>query len=391
VLYQQKAGWFGHPRFSPDGSMIAFENHPGEGVDEGEIDVVDLNGKQSTLSRGWLSIEGLAWGANGKEVWFASNSARSGWADSLRAVTLSGKERTALTLPSVRLHDIASDGRILLSHESWRAQLLGFFPGDKGEHPYSWLDGTNPTAISADGRTLSFYEGGEVWAIAGEAQGYFRSTDGSAPVSLGAGVSTISPDGKWILLTTRTSHKMLLTPVGLGESRQLPTAGLVDFDHAAWSDDGRFIAYEAQTTQKDWNAYVQPIAGGPPVLVRAGTRNSYPKLSPDGSVAALRGDRGGISLYRMNGSQPVALQGAGEPEYPVRFANDGKSLLVAEGNGHEVVLTLVGLADGHRTLWKRFETDQSDPPGIIVTPDLKYYAYIAPRVSSVLYVVGNVR
>src|SRR5580704_19731535 len=30
VLYQQKAGWFGHPRFSPDGSMIAFENHPSE-------------------------------------------------------------------------------------------------------------------------------------------------------------------------------------------------------------------------------------------------------------------------------------------------------------------------------------------------------------------------
>ncbi len=142
VLYQQKAGWFGHPRFSPDGSMIAFENHPTIGVDDGEIDVVDLNGKQRTLSKGWLSVEGLAWGANGKEVWFASNSARAGWADSVRAVTLSGKERIALTLPSVRLHDIASDGRILLSRESWRAQLLGYFPGDKGEHPYSWLDDT---------------------------------------------------------------------------------------------------------------------------------------------------------------------------------------------------------------------------------------------------------
>jgi len=38
--------------------------------------------------------------------------------------------------------------------------LLGYFPGDKGEHPYSWLDTSVPTAISADGKTLSFFEGG---------------------------------------------------------------------------------------------------------------------------------------------------------------------------------------------------------------------------------------
>ena len=316
VLYRQKAGWFGHPKFSPDGSLIAFENHPIDHDDEGEIDVVDLNGKERTLSKGWLSIEGLAWGPNGKEVWFASNSARAGWADSVRAVTLSGKERTALTLPSVRLLDIASDGRILLSREDWRFQLLGYFPGDKGEHPYSWLDATVPTAISADGETLSFNESGEVWAIVGDDQCYFRSTDGAAPVSLGAGQSTISPDGKWILFTSRNSRKIMLQPVGLGEPKELPTAGLVEFQNASWSDDGRFIAYEAQTTQKDWNAYIQSIAGGPPALIRSGARNSYPKLSPDGSTAALRGDRGGISLYRINGSQPVALQGSGESEIP---------------------------------------------------------------------------
>src|ERR1019366_4527731 len=124
----------------------------------------------------------------------------------------------------------------------------------------SWLDNTTPTAISADGKTLSFFEGGEVWFIAGEVQSYFRSTDGTAPVSLGAGHSAISPDGKWVLFTSRISRKMMLQPVGLGEPKELPTTGLVEFASASWSDDGRFIAYEAQTTQKDWNAYVQPIA-----------------------------------------------------------------------------------------------------------------------------------
>jgi hypothetical protein len=184
---------------------------------------------------------------------------------------------------------------------------------------------------------------------------------------------------------------MMLQPVGLGDRKELPTAGLVEFENASWSDDGRFIAYEAQTTQNEWNAYLQPIAGGPPVLIRSGARNSVPTLSPDGGALALRGDRGGISLYRLDGSQPVALQGAEESEYLVRFANGGKSLLVLDASGHELVLTLVDLADGHRTLWKRFETGQSGGSGFVVTPDLKYYAYGASRRSSVLYVVGNVR
>src|SRR5439155_1503851 len=184
--YQQKAGWFGHPRFSPDGRMIAYENHPTVDTDEGSIEGVDLSGKRTVLSKGSLSLEGLAWSPDGKEVWFAGAS-HSGWADSIHAVTLAGKERIVSLLPSVRLHDIARDGRVLLSRESWRTQLMGLFPGDTHEHPYSWLDGTSANAISADGRAISFYEGGEVYYIEGDLLGYYRRTDGSAAVRLGTG------------------------------------------------------------------------------------------------------------------------------------------------------------------------------------------------------------
>jgi len=96
-------------------------------------------------------------------------------------------------------------------------------------------------------------------------------------------------------------------------------------------------------------------------------------------------------MYRMNGSPPMALQGAKESEYPIRFANGGKSLLVSEATGHEFVLTLVDLAGGHRTPWKRIETGELDGSTIVVTPDLRYYAFGAPRYSSVLYIVANVR
>lgn len=68
-------------------------------------------------------------------------------------------------------------------------------------------------------------------------------------------------------------------------------------------------------------------------------------------MLALRKDGGGILVYRLNGASPegVPLQGAEASEYPVRFADDGKSLLVANSNGQELVVTLIDLANGHRT------------------------------------------
>jgi hypothetical protein len=54
---------------------------------------------------------------------------------------------------------------VLLSVESWRGQLMGFFPGDKAEHPYSWADDTAPTGLSADGRLLSFFEAGDLYSL----------------------------------------------------------------------------------------------------------------------------------------------------------------------------------------------------------------------------------
>jgi dipeptidyl aminopeptidase/acylaminoacyl peptidase len=282
---------------------------------------------------------------------------------------------------------------VLLSRENWRTQLLGFFPGDKQEHPYSWLDDTDPTGISRDGRTISFMEEGEVWSLANEGQCYVRTTDGSSPVSVGSGHATISPDGKWIAESSRASHKLMLQPVGLGEPKELPTPGLHAFENSEWSDDGRFLVYEGQTEQSDWNVYFQSVAGGPPVLVQAGARDSFPKISPDGGMVALRKDRGGINLYPLNGSQPVALQGVEESEYPVRFVKDGKSLLVADANGRGLVLTLVDLADGKRALWKSFEAQAVQTTSVvaIATPDLKYYAYSSPRHSSILYIVDSLR
>ncbi len=391
VLIQQKAGWFGHPRFSPDGSRIAIENHPIIGNDEGALELVDLSGKRTVLTPDNVSLEGIAWSADGKEVWYAGAS-NAGWADTIYAVSLSGKKRSVLTMPYLRLHDIAKDGRVLLSHESWRRQLKGFFPGDKVEHPYSWLDDTETTAISDDGRLISFVEGGETYYLENDYIAYYRATDGSPAVLLGAGTAAISPDGKWLLTTSSKSHKLQLQPLGPGESRELPTPGLKNFDHQGWSGDGRQIVYEAQTDQNDWNVYKQKIEAGPPALVKAGARNVFAILSYDGEILALHEEQGGISIYRADNPQPVALKGGLESEFAVRFPAGGRSLLVSALSGRELVLTLVDLASGHREPWKRVPVEAQTANlefGFDVTPDLKYYTYSSPRYTSDLYIVDN--
>ena len=392
VIYQQKAGWFGHPRFSPDGSMIAFENHSIAGNDDGQVELLDMNGKHSVFFKS-SSVEGLAWSPDGKELWFAATET-GGWADTIFAVRPGGKPRVVLTSPSIRLYDISKDGLVLLSHESWRRQLIGLFPGDRADHPYSWNDDTQPTAISTDGRLISFYESGELYAIARDYQSYYRPTDGSPAVRLGVGAPAISPDGKWVVLGSNQSNSkrpLQLQPLGPGSPRDLATPGLIAFNRVRWSDDNRQIVYEAQTEQGGWNAYRQMIASGPPILLIANIRDSYPALSPDGKLAALRKERDGIYLCSAGGGQPVKLKAASDEEFPVRFTEGGKSLLVADPTGRQLVLALIDLASGRRQLWKRLDSESRADQLFVATPDLKYYAYPFPRYSSVLYTVENLR
>ena len=88
VLYQT-AGSISDIRFSPDGTHIAFMDHPARWDDRGSICVADLTGTRRILAKGWESEGGLDWTPNGDEIWFSaadnSSSTRSLWAVNLRA------------------------------------------------------------------------------------------------------------------------------------------------------------------------------------------------------------------------------------------------------------------------------------------------------------------
>src|SRR5262249_33467069 len=76
-LYET-GGWIGHPRISPKGEWVAFLDHPVQGDDRGSVAVVDRAGHRKTLSSEWYTIQGLAWSADGHEIWFTASRGGSG-------------------------------------------------------------------------------------------------------------------------------------------------------------------------------------------------------------------------------------------------------------------------------------------------------------------------
>src|SRR5271165_2952836 len=118
VLFET-GGWISHMRVSPAGDRVAFMLHPGWPDDRGVVAMVDLTGNEKNLTREWEGEEGLAWSPKGDEVWFTATPAGADRA--LFAVTTSGKLRVLLRIPGgLTLHDIASDGRVLLSFDDDR-------------------------------------------------------------------------------------------------------------------------------------------------------------------------------------------------------------------------------------------------------------------------------
>ena len=227
-------GWVSCPRFSRDGKLIAFTDHPVYGDDAGSIMVISPSGSPQVLSADWGTLQGLAWSPNGTEVWFAGGK---GSADTmLYAVSLSGQVRPILEAPTtVVLYDVSTAGHVLISRVTQKRGITAVIAEDSREVDLSYLNWSFPRALSPDGKKLLLVEHGGPRTINTVC---IRKTDGSPPVQIGEGhAMDISPDWKWALTVTKQSQLVLL-PVGIGKQRILPNEGLGCI-WAAWFPDGK--------------------------------------------------------------------------------------------------------------------------------------------------------
>jgi hypothetical protein len=394
VLYET-AGWVSHPRVSADGKLVAFVDHPFQRDDAGEIAIVDKQGSEKKLTGLFVSAQGLAWSPTGNEVWFTAT--RSGSSRSLRAVTLSGKERLIyLGTGTLTLHDIFKDGRVLFSRDDLRAGMIGRTPGETNERDLSWHDWTVPRDLSDDGKLVSFDETGEAGGETGEI--FVRATDGSPAVRLSDGAAgTLSPDGKWVLgRSFSLPHAILKLPTGAGESATIST-GNIQVHLAFFFPNGKdILELGGATGSHALRLWVQDSEGGVPRAISPeGVNLAYRScISSDGTKVAAQDPEGKITLYPVAGDNPAVVPNVMLDDVPIGWSPDGKSLLVGRREVPARVFT-INLLSGERKLFKTFSP--ADPTGLFsnappqFSRDLRSYVYTYQRITSDLYVVEGLK
>ena len=328
VLYQSNGGWISHIRLSAQGDKIAFINHPSLWDDRGSVCLVDMAGRFQTLSREWDSADGPDWSSDGKEIWFTA--AVSGYTRSLLAVNTDGKMRTILEIPAgMTLHDIAPDGRVLVSLDAERLAMAT--SSQKGKAlDISWHDWDVAKDISRDGQYVLFEDASE--AAPPDYSVAIRKIDGTAPIQLGEGsAGGLSPDGKWaISILTGSPGRITLYPIGPGQPRTIPVTGLERIHNGSshFLLDGKRITINANEPGHGVRCYLVNLDGGKPTPV-----------TPEGVTGGLVSSDGQY-IIANNGRIAAVYPIAGEPRIPFLASNPASFL----SNGQKIIKRSMDIA-----------------------------------------------
>ena len=298
------------------------------------------------------------------------------------------------------LDDVLPDGRVLLHQGQPRSEAAGFFPGDAGEHDYSWFDATGVMGLTPDGRTIVFQEGG----VGGgrRESGYLRRTDGSSPIRLGDGwPMSLSDDGRWVLFGYRDDagrREFRLVPTGPGETRVLPRGSIDGYEWGFFLPDGKRALIMGNEKGRPQRCFLQDLPDGEPRAVTAEgvtTLGSRSFLDPDGESIVIPGAEGPL-LHDLDGTGPDRrIPGTRRGDTPLQRTRDGRFVLVREGSSIPANIVRVDVRTGQRTPWKKLAP--ADLAGVYnffrvdMTPDGGYYVYSYQRDLSDLYLVEGLR
>ena len=400
TVHEARAAW--SLRVAPDGNRVAFFEGPVlfDSAPEAMITVIDRAGHKSTVARDLAGI-GLAWTPSGTEIWFTANSpGRTRQGPQLRAVSLAKVERTVHTAPDwLVLHDISTDGKVLLSRNSIRINAACQAPGEANERDLGWLVASFANGLSSDGQTLIFTDGLSGRTLAGNPTVFRRGTDGSPAVSLGEGGGVaISPDGRWVLAALKENR--ILLPVGAGSTVTLPKGEVVQFRLGAWLRDAKRIVFTGDPGDGKPRGYVQEIpAGMPRAITPVGVSLPFrAAVRDDNSILGRVGATWTLFPIHGGDAQPVPALKAGD--IPLQWSHDGRFVYTVDNvggvNSPAVEVFRVEIATGARVLWKTLSP--SDPVGVeslratvVITPDARSYCYSYIRRLGDLFVVDGLK
>jgi hypothetical protein len=386
----ETAGWIQGPRFSPDGSTIAFLHHPGGG-DDGSVEIVDRAGKKTELTTGWATVQGLAWSGN-REIWFTA--AQQGIEREIYAVTPSGKLRLVRTMQGTPALLDLSGTRALVTEDDYRSGTFALIAGETGTRDLSWFDWQGDRALSADGKLLLFDESGEGGEVHGAV--YLRGTDGSPALRLGDGIGlALTPDSAWALTRSTENRQFVLVPVKAGQPKIFPKDSYGNNPYGTFLSEGKRFAFVAAEPGHGARLYVQSVDGGPAKPISGdGVAQSRIFASPDGRFVAAIGPDLKVHLYPADGGNPVDVAGSESGDAPAGWTADAKGLYVSQA-GARCRLDLIDVASGRRTHIR--DLALSDAAGIVavgsarVNPDGRVIVANFARILSTLYKVVDLK
>ena len=384
------AGYLDYVRISPSGKQVAFAEHPVYGDDRGWVGFVDEAGNHRQLTTEFGTIQGLAWSAAGKEIWFTAADVTTD--RELYGVSLAGKRRTVLAAPqSIRLLDLAADGRVLLSVERQEPEIIGIDPvSGKERRGLEWFDASLMGDILPDGKAIVFLEwGGPAGPLYLQV---YRKLDGSAPVALGPGAQPrFSPDGTWVAgpLLTRPPQ-VALNPIGAGESRRLAAGEITSLKTVSWFPDGKHLLLTGAAEGQPLRTYEMDTEGARPQPV--GPSDFIGAIAaPDGKRVAGRNAAAEAVVFDRETQKLEIIPGVEPQESLSKWTEDGRALVVYSATPSVARIYRVDVTTGQRTLLQTI--DPSEKAGLATPIRLAYaegsktYAYSAMRILGNLYVV----
>jgi hypothetical protein len=395
---------------SPDGSRIAFFEGPAifDGTTDANVVVIDKANRKTVVSRNWAAF-GLAWAPSGREIWFTATrfEKRAGGTDdirlrppSLQAVSLDGAERSIQHAPDwLVLHDIAGDGRALVSRNTVHIGLSCQAAGESRERDLSWQIASFATGLSADSQTVVFNDALGGQTSSGHAAVFIRNLDGSPAVRLGEGHGgRISPDKKWVL--TQQGDHLVLLPTGAGSPVELPKGTLKQAEMGAWLGDSRRIVFTGYLDNDQPRGYVQEVPNGAPspitppgvqLSARAPVRDAHTVFGTSNNQRLL---------YPLEGGEPRPLSGVPPTAIPIQWSDDGKFVYAIEGGGPigppGLDVVRIELSTGQRSPWKtlvHLDTVglERQRTSVMIAPDGRSYCYSYLRRLGNLFILEGLK
>lgn len=346
-------------RFSPRGDRLAFIEYDLISDERGVLKVVAVEGGAATVWSRFSEIREIAWPRDSDEVWVSAID--RGRSTSIYAVSSTGARRLILQAPgSLYLQDVAADGRALVTRAASRAHMV--WSSEVEQRDLSWLDWSSVADISADGKTVLFYEWGQ--AVGARPVVYLRRTTDADAVRLGDGKAlALSPDTRWaVALQELPQPHLVLLPTGAGEIRSLPAEPLTDFYWARWFPDGQRLLVVGEDRDGVPASWVQQLDSGRlEPITEKGVLAVL--VSPDGRRLLAADPLDGYLLWPLDGGPRVPLPSLDRNDRPLQWSADGQSLYVRDIDGAVALLHRLHIGTGRRELVTTLAP--RDPTGVI--------------------------